>query len=146
MKHSQLKALVKEIVTQVMDAAQKPKPYVDTQGWSYAKGYDRVIDFEDVMLPDGREVNISVEFDGRWDDGAFDYEYGSIRGTHRYPPSFEVDGSNVTYAEDYATKQRIPLDPAIIAAGEALFNDNEKAIIEAMPEPDNSPDPEPDDR
>lgn len=144
MKQSQLKALVKEIVTQVMDAANppKPKPYEEVQGWSFAKGDNRV-DFESVLLPDGREVNISVEFEGRWDDGAFDYEYGSIRGTHRYPLSFEVDKVTVTYAEDPNTKQRIlPLDNAIVAAGEALFDDYEKSILESMPEPDNEPDPD----
>lgn len=147
MKASQLKALVKEIVRQVMDSkqTQPPKTYEDTQGWSYVKGNDRLVEFEDVLLKDGREVNIYVEFDGSWDDGAFDYEYGSIRGTHRYPPSFEIGNVTVTYAEDYATKQRLPLDQAITAAGEELFDRNQRDIIEGMPEPDTDPDPPYDD-
>lgn len=144
MKASQLKALVKEIVRQVMDSkkTQPPKFYEDTQGWSFVKGEDRQVLFEDVLLPDGREVNIVVEFEGRWDDGAFDYEYGSIRGTHRYPVSFETDGATVVYAEDFATKQRIPLDQAILSAGEELFDRYEDDIVENMPEPDNEPDPD----
>ena len=148
MKQSQLKALIKEIVTQVMDAkTQKPAPYEEVQGWSFAKGYDSVVDFEGVLLPDGREVNISVEFGGRWDDGAFDYEYGSERGTHRYPVAFEMDGGKVTYAEDTATKQPVQLDPAIIAAGDALLDRYEDDIRQNMKPSDNEPDaPSPEDR
>jgi len=87
MKQSQLKALIKEIVAQVMDAVntQKPSAYEDLQGWSFATGHDDLVDFEGVLLPDGREVNISVEFEGSWDDGAFDYEYGSIGGLIAIP-------------------------------------------------------------
>ena len=50
---------------------------------------------EGLDLADGRSIDVDIQFNGIWDDGAFDYEYGSEKGTHRYPVQFSIDGYNI---------------------------------------------------
>jgi hypothetical protein len=121
----------------------QPKPpviYLDDQGWEFIE--DTIVEFKGVLLPDNREVDISVEFSGDWDDGAFDWEQGSQRGTHRYPLSFEIGDVQVTYALNTHTHQEIPIDPVIAAAGSALFDVYEESIRDKMEPPSNEPDPD----
>lgn len=143
MKRSQLQQIVKEIVqrtfqemNQTPQVAQQPTPYQEVLDWEL-NGDDSARFF--VLLPDGREVNITVEFTGEWDDGAFDHAFG----THRYPLKYSVDTSNVIMATD-AAKNPIQLDPMILAAGEAVFSDYEDKIEDQITEnpPEKGPDPD----
>lgn len=145
MKRSQLSQIIKEIVRrtfQEMDqpaqpqVAQKPAPYEEVMDWELNSDDSAVFS---VLLPDGREVNITVEFTGEWDDGAFDHAFG----THRYPLKYSIDRSNVIMATD-AAKNPIQLDPIILAAGEAVFSDYEDKIEDQITEnpPESGPDPD----
>jgi hypothetical protein len=136
MKQSQFKSLIKEIVRMYMSETN-PQAIPEYVGWH--KIGDTAGEFTAVRLPDNRVVNITVEFDGKWDDGAFDHAFG----THRYPLRFDVDNVEVTSAVDSQTRQNIPLDAAIVAAGESLFDSQKNAIMNSMSPPENDgPDPD----
>jgi hypothetical protein len=82
-----------------------------------------------------------VQFTGNWDDGAFNHAFG----THRYPVAFELDNLQVVLATD-PTGQQLPLDPAIRAAGESLFNDYQDSILDRQNDNPPSSGPDPDDQ
>lgn len=113
-----------------------------TSSWTVS-GND--VTLEDLELPDGRMIGALVEIDGRWDDGAFDYEYGSIRGTHRYPVQYELDSWQILKVWDMATEQEIQLDQVAKAAIDKEMDAISGDIGEKM-EPDEPDYPEPDDR
>ena len=84
----QIKKLIKEIISvaiKEIDTAENSSWIVD----------DDIVAIEGLQLSDGRSIDIDIWFKGNWDDGAFDYEYGSIKGTHRYPVQFSIDDYNI---------------------------------------------------
>jgi hypothetical protein len=146
MKQSKLKVLIKEITRRTLQEMEQivnplgqldqPSAYQEVLDWEL-HGPDSATFF--VLLPDGRKVNITVEFTGEWDDGAFDHAFG----THRYPPQYNIEQSNVTTATD-ENNTPVQLDPIIQAAGEAVFNDYQEKIIDQISEnpPESGPDPD----
>lgn len=137
MKKNQLKVLIKEIVTtSLKEMGNNRVKYLAVAGWEQDPSNEMVIYFNDVLLPDQRRVDISVTMSGSWNDGSFGYEYGSMKGVHKYPLQFEPENSQVTYAQDHNTGQQLPIDNFIIEAGEALFDDYAQEIIDRMEPPE----------
>ena len=140
MKRHQLQALVKEIVRVYSEMRSKK----GNSSWTVQ---GNVVTLEDLETPDGRLVGAEVEISGNWDDGAFDYEQGSIKGTHRYPVSFELDKWDTLKVWDMETRQPVPENPAISTAIETEMNAIGKDIGAQMELPTDEPDaPEPDNR
>jgi len=149
MKRSQLSQIVKEIVRRTFQEMDQPdQPTMQPKDAQHSTPYDQVLDWElesddsarfSVLLPDGRQVNITVEFTGEWDDGAFDHAFG----THRYPPQYNIESPKVTMATD-AVNRPLQLDPMIVAAGEAVFGDYKDKITDQISEnpPESGPDPD----
>jgi hypothetical protein len=86
MKISQIKKLVKEVIETAITEAASDASWVLN---------DDTVTIEGLELADGRSIDADVWFSGEWDDGAFDYEYGSIKGTHRYPVQYSIEEHNI---------------------------------------------------
>jgi len=95
----QIKSLVKEIITTALEET------VGDASWTLVDD-DNVL-IENFETPTGQIVDINVYIRGIWDDGAFDYEYGSIKGTHRYETQYEVDEHTIDEIKDNKTGQII---------------------------------------
>lgn len=134
MKRSELKFLVREIIEQTFQEMDQKTP--GDASWSVS---GNTVTIEDLELPDGRLIGTDVEINGRWNDGAFDYEYGSIRGVHRYPVKFEIENWNITSAWEMETNNPIPLTDDIQKAVEIEMN---TTIVDKLPEYMEPPDTE----
>jgi hypothetical protein len=108
------------------------------KGDSYWTLKSEILTLEDFELPDGRYIGATIEFSGIWEDDAFDYEYGSICGTHREDPYFTIEKWWVTGVWDMATKTAIPMDDVIQIAIDKEMDiiANSVATEVEFPEPD----------
>lgn len=105
------------------------------------------VTIEGIDLPDGRLIGASYDIRGNWDDGAFDWEQGSQKGTHRYALAFTVDTSQLTNVWDMTTQTPIQVDAALKAELDALMETIEDKVEEEIsaepPSPsDSGPDPD----
>jgi DUF917 family protein len=139
MKQSQLKSLVKEIVQQTFKEMHD----------GHSVDGDNMVTIEGVQLPDGRLVDVNFGIEGVWDDGAFDYEYSSIKGTHSYGAQFELQKFWIETVVDRATNQPVQVTPDLQRLLHAEMESIQDAVETQINEnpPENEPDyPEPDDR
>ena len=112
---------------------------------SYNVDDSNQVTIEGIELPDGRLIDAIVYFDGQWDDNAFDYEYGSIRGTHRYDPAFQIESYNVQQAWVQGTQTPVELTPELVKLISAEFEsieDEVEAKVDSGGPPSNEPDPD----
>ena len=104
-KSRALKSFIKEVIHSVMDeveSSNETSHVVEMYGES-----NGMVTIENLELSDGRTIDAEVQIEGEWDDGAFDYEYGSERGTHRYRPQFVLNDYWVVNVTDSETGQEI---------------------------------------
>lgn len=116
-KKTILKKFIKEIINSVDEISEDESSFVvDMTSPNYG-----TVTIENLSLPDGRTLDFAeVEVEGVWDDGAFDYEYGSIKGTHRYTPVFQIEKQTI----------KTPLDSIAKEEVERYMEVHEKEIVE----------------
>lgn len=133
MKRSELKLIVTEIIRRTFWEMSK----TTSSGASWSVSGDTVT-LEDIELPDGRTIGAEVEVSGIWIDGAFSYEYGSIRGVHRDSLQFEMENWNITSAWEMESGNPLPLTPDIVK----IINTEMDSVADKLPEYMEPPDPE----
>lgn len=103
-KKTILKKLIKEIISSVDEISSDESSFVvDMTSPNYG-----TVTIENLSLPDGRTLDsVEVDIEGVWDDGAFDYEYGSIKGTHRYTPVFQIEKWEIKTPLDNVAKEEV---------------------------------------
>ena len=116
-KKTILKKFIKEVIASVNEISTDESSFVvDMTSPNYG-----TVTIENLSLPDGRTLDFAeVEIEGVWDDGAFDYEYGSIKGTHRYTPVFQIEKQII----------KTPLDGVAKEEVERYMENHEKEIVE----------------
>lgn len=90
-KKSTLKEFVKKVIKEVIEQSAE---------WTVD---DDELYIERLTLTDGRVVDAILYLDGAWDDGAFDYEYGMQKGTHRYDYQYTLEEYWITSLKEAET-------------------------------------------
>jgi len=115
---STLKKIIKEVIQSVDEISYDESSYVvDMVSPNHG-----TVTIENLSIPDGRTIDAEVDIEGVWDDGAFDYEYGSIKGTHRYEPVFTL--------ENWKIVSKTPLDKVASDEIDRYMEDHQKEIEE----------------
>lgn len=91
-----------------------------------------LVTIKGITLPNGLVIDANIGIEGHWDEGAFDYQYGSEKSTHRYPKQFEIDNWSVESAWLHDTQAPIPLQPDIVKRIEAEMGSIEDAVADEI--------------
>ena len=107
----------------------------DNLSWTVS---GQTVTLEDIELDDGRKIGANIELEGIWDDGAFDYEYGSIRGVHRDPLMYSLDRWEIDQVWDMTENKFIIPDQPTLDIIQKVMESIEDQVCDAVNE--NGPD------